>query len=177
MAFLNAPINVGDLPEAAEYDNSPIPEGDYTATVHSAEVKPTKDGTGEYIKLRLDITGPTHAKRVIFANINTRSNKSAEAEKIGRASLRSIMQIAGIATLTDTDQLVGVNLGIKVSIRAAKDGYEASNDVRAYKSPGDVAAKAGGAGVPSFARPAAPAAQAPAAAPARSAPPWAAKKA
>jgi len=172
MAYLDQPINVNDLPEDTGGDFSPIPPGDYTASIKSADLTPTKDGNGQYIKLRLDVTGPTHAGRVIFSNVNIR-NQSSAAEQIGRAQLGAIMKAAGMATLQDTDQLIGVQLGIKVAIREARttpEGktYEASNEVKGYKALGGTAPVVNGGTMPKPSAAAAPAA--------KSAPPWAAKR-
>jgi hypothetical protein len=173
MAYLDQPINVNDLPEDTGGDFLPIPAGDYTASIKSADLTPTKDGSGQYIKLRLDVTGPTHAGRVIFANVNIR-NQSSAAEQIGRAQLGAIMKAAGMATLQDTDQLVGVQLGIKVAIREActtPEGktYEASNEVKGYKALGGTAPVVNGTMPKPSATAAAPAAG-------KAAPPWAAKR-
>lgn len=171
MAYLDQPINVADLPEDTGGDYSPIPPGEYNANIKDAELKATNDGTGQYIKLRLDVTGPSHAGRVVFSNINIR-NKSQAAEQIGRAQLGALMKAAGLATLTDTDQLIGAHIGIKVAIREARTDektgktYEASNEVKAYKAIDGAAPMAA---KPAFAQ--APAA----AAPAKAAPPWAKK--
>lgn len=173
MAYLDQPINVNDLPEDTGGDFSPIPAGDYTASIKSADLTPTKDGSGQYIKLRLDVTGPTHAGRVIFANINIR-NKSQQAESIGRAQLGALMKAAGLATLQDTDQLIGAHVGIKVAIREARttpDGktYEASNEVKGYKALGGTAPVVNGTMPKPSVTAAAPAAG-------KAAPPWAAKR-
>lgn len=169
MAYLDTPINANDLPDDTGGDYTPLPEGEYSVTIKDAEVKATNDGTGQYIKLRLDVQGPTHAGRVVFSNINIR-NKSEQAEQIGRGQLKAVMSALGIATLTDTDQLIGGQLIVKLSVRAARTDdktgktYEASNDVKAYKPAGGARMAAPGA----MPKPAA-------AAPAKSAPPWAKK--
>jgi hypothetical protein len=132
MGFLDAPINLGDLPENTGGDFSPLPAGEYTATIKSADITPTKDNTGQYIKLRLDITGPSHAGRVVFSNINIR-NKSPRAEEIGRQQLGDIMRAVGLASLTDTDQLLGGSLTVKLKVRNDPT-YGDSNEVQAYKA-------------------------------------------
>lgn len=162
---LDERFDVNSLP-ASEQNFEVVPEGWYTALIHSAEIRATKDGNGKYIKMRYDITGPTHSGRVVFGNLNIR-NPSAEAERIGRQQLGDIMRAAGLATLDDTDQLASVSLQIKVGIRPASGGYDAQNTVKGWK-PVDSAAPA-----------VRPASGPPAAAPsagARVAPPWAAKK-
>ncbi len=164
MAFLDTPISAADLPVGQTGSFEPLPAGDYQATVESADINATKDGTGQYIKLKLKVNGPTHAGRTVFSNLNIR-NKSPKAEEIGRQQLGDLMRAIGLPTLADTDQLVGGNLVVKLAIKPADGQYEAGNEVKAYKAlQGSVAP------APAFAAPAP--SQQPAAA---SAPPWAKK--
>ena len=165
MAFLGQTFDVNTLPEGNGGTYDPLPPGWYTATITAAELKPTKDGSGQYIKIRYDITGPTHQGRVVFGNLNIK-NASAKAEEIGRQQLGELMRAIGLARVQDTDQLIGGSLSIKLDVRPATDQYPAQNEVRGFK------AITGSA--PSFAAPAAsPAASAPAAASGKAAPPWA----
>lgn len=165
MAFLGQTFSADDLPQGSTYD--PLPPGWYTATIADAELKTTKDGSGQYIKIRYDITGHTHQGRVVFGNLNIK-NASAKAEEIGRQQLGEIMRAIGLARVTDTDQLIGGSLSIKLDVRAATEQYPAQNEVKGFK------AITGSA--PTFAAPAtSPAASAPAAAPGKAAPPWAKK--
>jgi hypothetical protein len=168
MAFLGQTFDVNTLPEGNGGNYDPLPPGWYNANITAAELKPTKDGSGQYIKVRYDITGPTHQGRVVFGNLNIK-NASANAEKIGRQQLGEIMRAIGLAKVTDTDQLIGGSLSIKLDVRAATEQYSAQNEVKGFK------AITGSA--PTFAAPAAsPAASAPAAAaPAKATPPWAKK--
>lgn len=131
--FLDNPIHAQDLPENEQGSFDPIPEGKYTVQIGAADLNPTKDGSGQYIKLKLNVTGPSHSGRVIFSNVNIR-NKSSAAETIGRQQLRSIMTALGLATLNDTDQLIGGHLTVKIGIRPAEGQYEAQNDVKSYSA-------------------------------------------
>lgn len=163
MALLNESINANDLPESSGgFD--PLPPGDYQARIADADVKKTKDGSGEYIKVRLDIIGPTHAGRVVFANFNIR-NKSPKAEEIGRQQLGGLMRAIGLPTLTDTDQLVGGNVTVSLKIRD-DEKYGPSNEVKAFRS-------IGGSQLPAASAP--PAAASAPAKPAANTPPWARK--
>lgn len=165
MAFLNETFNAADLPVGNTGSFEPLPAGDYQAAVESADVNTTKDGQGQYIKLKLKVSGPTHSGRTLFANLNIR-NKSAKAEEIGRQQLGDIMRAIGLATLTDTDQLIGGQMTVKLSVKPADGQYDAGNEVKAYKALSGSVPPA-----PAFAS--APAPSAPAAA--GSAPPWAKK--
>ena len=162
MANLGEIFDVEFLPQGkTSFD--PIPPGWYTVTIASAEVKATKNGTGQYIAIRYDVTGPTHQGRVIYGNLNIR-NQSPKAEEIGRQQLGELCRAIGLAKVGDTDQLVGHGLSIKVDIEKS-DQYGDKNQVKGFKPI------AGGA-PPRAATAAAPAATA---APAKAAPPWAKK--
>jgi len=171
MAFLNEEFNVDELPQG-NGNFEPLPAGWYTGTISQAELKATKAGNGQYIKLRYDITGPTHQGRVVFGSLNIK-NANPKAEEIGRQQLGDIMRAIGLAKVTDTDQLIGGNLNIKLSIRSARTDektgktYEASNEVKGYRA-------INGGAAPAF-QAAAPAAAPAASAPAKAAPPWAKK--
>ena len=162
MAFLGQTYTTEDLPQG-NGSFEPIPAGNYDAEISEADVVPTRNGSGQYIKLKLTILGPTHQGRVVFSNINIR-NASSQAEAIGLQQLGDIARAVGLASVSDSDQLVGKNLQIKVSIRPAKDGYEAQNEVKGYKA----AANAGGTFASTFKSPPPP----PEASTGGSAPPW-----
>ncbi len=165
MAFLPQAFDAADLPQGGNFD--PMPAGWYTATIADAELKPTKDGSGQYIKVRYDITGPTHQGRVVFGNLNIK-NASAKAEEIGRQQLGEIMRAIGLAKVTDTDQLIGGSLQIKLEIRQ-QEGYEPSNDVKGYKATSGSVPTPAAASAPAQAATPAPAASG------KAAPPWAKK--
>ena len=162
MAFLEESFDVNELPQGTS-NFEPLPAGWYSATITQAELKDTKAGNGQYIKLRYDITGPSHQGRVVFGNLNIK-NPSAKAEEIGRQQLGEIMRAIGLAKVTDTDQLIGNQISIKLEVKNDPQ-YGASNEVKAFKSVSGSAAPA--------ASPASPAAAAPATT--KAAPPWAKK--
>ena len=165
MAFLNEEFNVNELPQG-NGNFEPLPAGWYTATISQSELKATKAGNGQYIKLRYDITGPSHQGRVVFGNLNIK-NANPKAEEIGRQQLGDIMRAIGLAKVTDTDQLIGGQIAIKLEVKQDEQ-YGASNEVKGFKSVSGSAAPAA-ASIP--AKTTAPAS----AAPAKAAPPWAKK--
>jgi hypothetical protein len=164
MAFLNEEFNVNELPQG-NGNFEPLPAGWYTATISQSELKATKAGNGQYIKLRYDITGPSHQGRVVFGNLNIK-NANPKAEEIGRQQLGDIMRAIGLAKVTDTDQLIGGQIGIKLEVKQDEQ-YGASNEVKGFKSVSGSAAPAA-AVIPKTAAPAP-------VAPAKAAPPWAKK--
>ena len=152
MTRLNETYNADDLPQGNSYDL--LPDGWYNVKIAKAEVAATKDGTGQYIKLRYDILGPTHQGRVVFGNLNVR-NQSAKAEEIGRQQLGEVMRAIGLKSLQDTDQLIGGELSIKVGTRPAREGYDAQNEVKGYKAAGGGSAAPAAAPFQAAAKPAA----------------------
>jgi hypothetical protein len=154
MAQLNETFSVDALP-VSDRNFEPLPAGWYTAVVNGAEIKNTKAGTGQYIAVRYDITGPNHQGRVVFGNLNIK-NPNPKAEEIGRQQLGELMRAIGLATVQDTDQLIGGQLMIKLDVRESEQ-YGASNDVKGFKSTGSAPPAAAAAKV---------------AAPAKAAPPW-----
>ena len=167
MAFLNQTFNQQDLPKGTGGNYEPLPAGWYSASIVQAEIKPTKSGTGEYISVRYDILGPTHQGRVVFGTFNIR-NASPKAEEIGQQQLGELMSAINLPQLSDTDQLIGSQLQIKLAIERSEQ-YGDKNQVKAYKSAGGAMPSAGAPAMPrTSAPPSTPAAKS-------SAPPWAKK--
>ena len=76
MGFLGETFDINDIPEAEKREFEPVPAGWYTATIANAELRDTKAGTGKYISVRFDITGPEHQGRVVFTNLKIFLSKS-----------------------------------------------------------------------------------------------------
>lgn len=163
MAFLNQEFNINELPVGTGGNFEPLPAGWYTVTITQADLKDTKAGGGQYIKLRYDVTGPTHQGRVVFGNLNIK-NANPKAEEIGRQQLGEVMRAIGLAKVTDTDQLIGGQISIKLDVKQDAQ-YGASNEVKGFRSVSGSAAPAAAS---------MPAAGAPAAT-SKAAPPWARK--
>lgn len=154
MSAINFDIN--ELPKSTS-SFEPLAPGWYVVSIKDAKLKETKDRTGQYIAVQY----VTDKNRTVFGNINIR-NANPKAEEIGRSQLGELMRAIGLTRVTDTDQLIGASLQIKLSIREAANGYEASNDIKGYKA-------IEGGMMPAVSHAAAPAATA------KAAPPWAKK--
>jgi hypothetical protein len=169
MAFLNETYNVDQLPQGNSYDA--IPAGWYSAVIAAAEVKKTNAGTGSFIAVRYNITGPNHQGRAVFGNLNIK-NPTPKAEEIGRQQLGEIMRSIGLSQVTDTDQLIGGRLEIKLTIKKDEQ-YGDGNEIKGFRAlngstvPGSIPQTAPATSVPAASNGAADRAKA--------APPWARK--
>ena len=127
---LNETYRTEDLPQG---NYEPLPVGWYAVTVSAAEIKDTKAGNGQYISLQLTVDGPTHEGRVVFHLLNIR-NANPKAEEIGRRQLGDLLRAVGLASLSDTDELLGKSLRVKLGIEEGQAGYEPKNTVKICKS-------------------------------------------
>lgn len=144
MAQLGQTFDAASLPESTDY--SPIPAGWYRCRITEASLETTKAGTGQYIKCRYDVLDGPHANRVFFGNINIR-NPNPKAEEIGAEQLGKLMRSIGLARVSDTDQLVGGVMQVKVTIRQSEQ-YGDSNEVKDWKAEGGAGATSAGASTP-----------------------------
>ena len=127
MVALNKTYDTKDIPEG-DGDFQPLPAGWYEADIGSVEMRTTKAGTGEYAAVRFNITGPTHAGRVVFSNYNLR-NPNPATEGFAEKEFKRLGAACGIATIDDTDQLVGGQCRIKLTVRT---GEYSGNEVKGY---------------------------------------------
>jgi hypothetical protein len=111
--------------------NDPIPAGWYKAVIAAAEEKTTKAQTGSYQQLQLEVIEGQYQGRKVFDNLNT-NNPNQTAEDIAKRQVGAICRAVGVFTPSGWSDLQDRPLMIKVGIKPAKDGYEASNKITEY---------------------------------------------
>lgn len=159
MAFLQ--FNAQSVEPQQSFDA--LPAGNYMAAISESDIVPTKSGTGQMLKLTWRVTDGPMKGRVIFDRLNIQ-NANPKAEEIGQRQLSALCHAAGVLQLQDTQQLHGIPMQIKVTVRRDESGqYGDQNEVKDYRFVGGASAPA----APAFAPPAA------AAKPAAPAAPWA----
>ena len=129
MANLN--FNAQTVEPQAAFD--PLPAGWYQMQIVESELKPTSNGEGQYLQLKLQVVAGEHASRVVFERLNI-VNRNPTAQEIAYRTLSSICHATGVIQVEDSQQLHGIPMEVKVSVRPAKDGYDASNDVKGYRA-------------------------------------------
>lgn len=113
---------------------SVIPAGSYIAQIEESEIKPTKSGTGQMLKLKWRVLDGQYKNRVIFGNINI-VNANPEAEKIGQRQLSALCHAAGVLQLQDTAQLHAKPMKVKVKVRVDETGkYDDQNEITNYEA-------------------------------------------
>lgn len=115
----------------------PIPAGWYECMIVESEMKTNKAGTGQYLQLRLDVTEGDYANRVLFERLNL-DNPNQTAVEIAQRTLSAICHATGVLQPSDSSDLHNIPLRVKVSVRPAGNGYDASNDIKGYESLGGV---------------------------------------
>ena len=96
-------------------------------------MRATKSGSGSYLRLEFTISGPAGAGRKVWSNYNVR-NENSKAESIGREQLAELCRCVGKPKLSDTDELIGCNVSVRVKVREAANGYDASNEVQGHRA-------------------------------------------
>lgn len=163
MAQLN--FDSSGIDTTSQYDA--IPAGDYEGMVTASEMKGTKDGTGQYLELTIEIQSGQYQGRRLWDRLNLQ-NRNPKAVEIAQKQLAQLCHATGILQVADSQQLHNRPVVVKVSAKN-DDQRGMVNEVKGYK------AKASMQQQPAFSAPRAPAApQAAPQAPRAAAPlPWA----
>lgn len=131
MASLN--FNAANVAPNLSFD--PLPPGWYVAMIDESEMKPTKDGTGAYLQIRLNILDPNYANRKVYDRLNLQ-NSNQVAVNIAQATLSAICHATGRIQVMDSTELHGIPLEVKLSVRNADANYNATNEVKGYRAVG-----------------------------------------
>jgi len=121
---------------ASSFD--PLPAGNYNVIITESEVRDTKNGTGQYISLKMMVFDGEFMDRVLFSNINFK-NANETTQKIGKQQLSALCRSVGVLTPKDSSDLHEKPITVKVAIRPAKDGYDAQNEVKSFLAYGEKA--------------------------------------
>ena len=96
-------------------DFQPLTPGEYPVQINDACVKTTRAGNGQYVEIAFEVIGPQFNGRRLWHRCNI-ANPNPKAVEIGQEQLDQVRLAAGIASLTDTDQLLGAQMTVKVAV-------------------------------------------------------------
>lgn len=132
MANFNYQVTEQNIQTTNENDFQPIPAGKYSVYIEDISINETRAGTGQYLRLKLRVAdGQPYANRIVWTYINFQ-NTNPVAERIGQQKLNQLLLSCGLHVIQDTDELLNRVVLAQVIVREASNGYEASNDVKAF---------------------------------------------
>lgn len=112
-----------------------IPAGKYTAVISNSEMKPTRNGSGQYLELTFEIIEGEYKNRKVWARLNL-ENQNAQAVQIARADLSAICRAVNVPAPRDSAELHNLPLVITVRSRKNPESGEISNDIKGYAARG-----------------------------------------
>jgi len=137
---LGTELNINDMPEESSF--APIPAGWYQVSVKAVELKTSNAGNSTYLNIQYSILAPTNQGRVVFGMCGV-TNQDPDKEATSRYFLGQLMRACALSKLTDTDQLIGANLEIQLTVKPAVmetvngveiEKYPAGNNVKSYRA-------------------------------------------
>lgn len=99
--------------------------GKYPVMIETAEVKPTKAGSGHYLELQMKIVEGPCTNRKLWDRINI-DNPNAKCVEIGCRVLSALARSVGLPAVQDTSQLVDKCCIASVKVK------DNQNEVRTY---------------------------------------------
>ena len=129
MANLNG-FNASEVEPTSNFD--PLPAGKYMAAVTDSEMKPTKNGSGNYLQLTFTIIEGQYKNSVLWARLNL-ANPNATAVKIARSELSAICHAVGVMQPRDSVELHNLPLVITVKLKKREDTGELTNEIKGYE--------------------------------------------
>lgn len=115
--------------------NNCLPAGEYQAVLVASEKKPTKDGTGSYLKMDFQITSGEFQNQHIFTNCNlwlaATDDKKRMAIQIAKGQLSELCRAVGVPTPKDSRELHGIPMLIKLNAKENGE-YGMQNNITKY---------------------------------------------
>jgi len=117
----------------------PLPAGKYLCIITNSEMKPTKNGAGEYLQLELEVIDGPHKGRKVWDRL-TLKHPNELTVRIARGTLAQIRQATGVTNPRDSCELHNLPLVASVGLKKRNDTGEMTNVVKGYAKRGASAA-------------------------------------
>ena len=117
----------------------PLPAGKYQVTISGAESRVAKsEEAGEMLSIEFTIDESKHPE---FANrrcydLLCINHQKAQTREIARRKLSAVCHAIDVLELSNTEQLLGHGLVVKLKVREAEGNFDARNDVASYHAIG-----------------------------------------
>lgn len=126
-----------------------MPKGWYKTIVEKTELKPTNDGTGQFVSVMFGVVEGNYKGSKFFNNFNV-VNASEKAVEIGHKQFSALLHAVGVLQMTNTDQIKNIPFFTRLKyvepeMETGADGvprvkYEEKNEPSAYRNINDQAA-------------------------------------
>jgi hypothetical protein len=127
MASFGQTFDASSVEPSSSYDV--LPPGKYLGQIVASEMRPTKDGTGQYLYLEVDILEGQYAGRKLFDRLNL-VNANPDTVEIAKRTLSSICRAVGKMQVSNSEQLHLIPMTLDVRVRPPKGLYGESNSIR-----------------------------------------------
>ena len=141
--------NLGMLFNSDEVEaNQPfdlLPAGKYVAMITANEVRATKDESGSFLWLEMDIIEGPYQGRKLWDRLNI-WNTSEDAARIAQSTLSAICKATGVVAVEDADHLMHKPILVTVKVRPERtdkktgNHYDAQNEVKGYQPVSEASA-------------------------------------
>lgn len=132
MAFIGN-YDTTDVPPQEDF--VPVPPGDYVVHITGSEMVQTKAGTGEMLKLELEIIEGPSAGRKLFDRLNL-VNPNQQAVDIAMRQLSALKHATNRLQVQNSEELHGIPMIAVVKVDPPRGEYGASNSIKTYKVKG-----------------------------------------
>ena len=114
----------------------PLPPGEYPVTVSKIEAKKTRDEQTIQANVELTVDEGDHKGRKVWTRITLRTirtdEKGRQMADIGKRQSAELADACGVSGMSLTP-CIGAQIVVRLKVRPAANGYDASNDVVAFK--------------------------------------------
>lgn len=120
-----------DPKQVADSDYDALPAGEYKAVIVESERKPTKNGAGHLLNVKLQIIDGQYKNRTVFDRFNL-WNASEKAKLIAQQQFKKVCEAVNVMSPKDSSELHMKPLMIKLAV-SEYEGKE-RNEVKGYKA-------------------------------------------
>lgn len=140
-------FDASQVPEQQEF--AALPEGQYVVIATASEMKPTKNGQGQFLQFTFEVLDGPQKGRKLWARLNL-MNPNQTAVDIAQRELGAICRAVGVIKPNDSAELHNRPLMVTVAVEV-DDRKRESNVIKKYEAVN----VAGGMQPPAAAQPAA----------------------
>ena len=132
-----AGLNFNAATVAPKMGMDPIPQGTYRVAIVKSEHKEPV-GKAPYLYFGFQVIEGEQKGRYINVNLNLEHDKES-VRQMAMGELSCICHACGVVTIQDSQDLHNIPMEVDVVVTPPKDGYDAGNKIKQYRSLGQTA--------------------------------------